>query len=100
MDRALCSDFEVLDFLVGTYGGSTQIVKTATTFGITSFIVLLTVHWLAGRDEQKISNAAAVRALFASLFIVLTSTIRTALPDSEWLLALATAAGFAQKYFT
>ena len=91
---------EVLDFLVGTYGGSTQIVKTATTIGITSFIVLLTVHWLAGREEQKISNAATVRALFASLFIVLTSTIRTALPDSEWLLALATAADFAQKYFT
>ena len=83
---------EVLDFLVGTYGGSTSIVKTATTFGITSFSLLLTVYWFAGRDDQKPTILAASLALLSSLFIVLTSNLRTAIPNLDWIATLATAA--------
>ncbi len=86
---------EVLDFLVGTYGGSSSIVKTATTFGISSFTILLTVYWFSGRSNQSLTSTAAIIALLASLTIVLTSTLRTAVPDLDWLLVIAISTGLA-----
>ncbi len=82
---------EVLDFLVGTYGGSSSIVKTATTFGISSFTILLTVYWFSGRSNQSLTSAAAISALLISLTIVISSTIRTAAPELDWYLVLTVA---------
>lgn len=84
---------EVLDFLVGTYGGSSSIVKTATTFGITSFTIMLTVYWFTARGDHNLTSLAANGALFASLLIVVTSTLRTAAPQLEWLWTIAISSG-------